>query len=134
MAGSTNAVLAILEKVSWLICCHLDLSRPQPTLLLSQISSKDKDFRYMATSDLLNLLQQDNFKVDSENERRLSAALLTQLEDPSGDISGLAVKWWVSLDGVFPLRSVVHGFQSVPEGSKLGFSLTHAYPALMVVL
>ena len=49
----------------------------------------------MATSDLLNELQKDSFKVDSESERRVSQALLTQLEDTSGDISGLAVKWWV---------------------------------------
>jgi cullin-associated NEDD8-dissociated protein 1 len=58
-----------------------------------QIASKDKDFRYMATSDLLNELQKDSFKVDGELEKRLSSALLTQLEDASGDISGLAVKW-----------------------------------------
>ena len=58
-----------------------------------QIASKDKDFRYMATSDLLSELQKDAFKVDAESERRLSQALLTQLEDASGDISGLAVKW-----------------------------------------
>ena len=47
----------------------------------------------MATSDLLSELQKDAFKVDAESERRLSQALLTQLEDASGDISGLAVKW-----------------------------------------
>ena len=47
----------------------------------------------MATSDLLNILQLDTFKVDGENEKRLSVALLAQLEDASGDISGLAVKW-----------------------------------------
>ena len=49
----------------------------------------------MATSDLLNELSKETFKVDSDSERRLSLALLTQLEDTSGDISGLAVKWWV---------------------------------------
>lgn len=47
----------------------------------------------MATSDLLNELQKDMFKVDGDLERKLSQALLNQLEDASGDISGLAIKW-----------------------------------------
>lgn len=64
-----------------------------PTPLLPQIASKDKDFRYMATSDLLNELQKPGFKVDAELGRRLGQVVLTQLEDASGDISGLAVKW-----------------------------------------
>jgi cullin-associated NEDD8-dissociated protein 1 len=59
-----------------------------------QIASKDKDFRYMATSDLLNELQKDSFKVDADMERKLCTVILTQLDDASGDISGLAVKWW----------------------------------------
>lgn len=62
-------------------------------LLRSQIASKDKDFRYMATSDLLAELGKDSFKVDPDLERRLCAAVAVQLEDVSGDISGLAVKW-----------------------------------------
>ncbi|KAG1681345.1 hypothetical protein FOA52_007393 [Chlamydomonas sp. UWO 241] len=60
--------------------------------ILEKIVSKDKDFRYMATSDLLNELQKDSFRVDSELERKLTHAMLNQLEDASGDISGLAVK------------------------------------------
>lgn len=59
--------------------------------------SKDKDFRYMATSDLLNELQKDMFKIEQDLERKLCQALLNQLEDASGDISGLAVKWCASL-------------------------------------
>jgi cullin-associated NEDD8-dissociated protein 1 len=58
-----------------------------------QIASKDKDFRYMATSDLLNELQKDNFKLDADTERKVSQIVLQQLDDASGDISGLAVKW-----------------------------------------
>eukprot|EP00198_Chlamydomonas_reinhardtii_P014096 XP_001703433.1 predicted protein [Chlamydomonas reinhardtii] len=60
-------------------------------VILEKITSKDKDFRYMATSDLLHELQKDTFKVDSEQERKLCNVILTQLEDPSGDISNLAV-------------------------------------------
>eukprot|EP00195_Chlamydomonas_chlamydogama_P007020 CAMPEP_0202892974 /NCGR_PEP_ID=MMETSP1392-20130828/2632_1 /ASSEMBLY_ACC=CAM_ASM_000868 /TAXON_ID=225041 /ORGANISM="Chlamydomonas chlamydogama, Strain SAG 11-48b" /LENGTH=1235 /DNA_ID=CAMNT_0049577131 /DNA_START=157 /DNA_END=3864 /DNA_ORIENTATION=- len=60
--------------------------------ILEKIASKDKDFRYMATSDLLNELQKDTFKTDADTERKLCMAVLHQLEDASGDISGLAVK------------------------------------------
>lgn len=63
----------------------------------------------MATSDLLNELSKDTFKVDTELEKRLSAALLTQLEDASGDISGLAVKWCVLLLGCVPRSCATKG-------------------------
>lgn len=62
-------------------------------VVMEKIASKDKDFRYMATSDLLNELQKDTFKVDQELEKKLCGVVLTQLEDPSGDISNLAVSW-----------------------------------------
>jgi len=60
--------------------------------ILEKIASKDKDFRYMATSDLLNELENENFKADPETERKICAIVLQQLEDTSSDISGLAVK------------------------------------------
>lgn len=47
----------------------------------------------MATSDLLNELQKDSFKLDTDTERKVSQIVLQQLDDASGDISGLAVKW-----------------------------------------
>ena len=47
----------------------------------------------MATSDLLNELQKDTFRTDVDSERKISQIVLQQLDDPSGDISGLAVKW-----------------------------------------
>lgn len=59
---------------------------------LERIASKDKDFRYMGTSDLLNELQKDTFRADADTERRLCLVVLQQLDDASGDISGLAVK------------------------------------------
>ncbi|KAK9861770.1 hypothetical protein WJX84_007141 [Apatococcus fuscideae] len=61
-------------------------------LILDKIASKDKDFRWMATSDLHNELQKPGFKTDAEMERRLCSAVLMQLDDASGEISGLAVK------------------------------------------
>lgn len=71
----------------------LDLLIDSKPAILLQIASKDKDFRYMATSDLLNELQKDNFKLDTDTERKVSQIVLQQLDDASGDISGLAVKW-----------------------------------------
>jgi len=48
----------------------------------------------MATSDLLNELSKDTFpQVDPELEKKLCNVVAVQLEDQSGDISGLAVKW-----------------------------------------
>ncbi|CAN6910236.1 unnamed protein product [Brassica oleracea] len=57
-----------------------------------QMTGKDKDYRYMATSDLLNELNKDSFKLDSDLEMRLSSIILQQLDDVAGDVSGLAVK------------------------------------------
>lgn len=62
---------------------------------LLQIASTDKDFRYMATSDLQNELAKPTFKTNDDTEKRLCNAILQQLDDTSGDISGLAVKWHV---------------------------------------
>ena len=57
------------------------------------MASKDKDFRYMAASDLQSELAKDGFQVEGDSEQRLVQAVLQQLEDPSGDISALGVKW-----------------------------------------
>ncbi|PPE02794.1 hypothetical protein GOBAR_DD00163 [Gossypium barbadense] len=55
------------------------------------MTGKDKDYRYMATSDLLNELNKEGFKADSV-EIKLSNIILQQLDDVAGDVSGLAVK------------------------------------------
>lgn len=47
----------------------------------------------MATSDLQGELAKDNFRTDGETEKKLCHVILQQLDDISGDISGLAVKW-----------------------------------------
>ena len=59
-----------------------------------QMTGKDKDYRYMATSDLLNELNKDNFKADADLETKLSNIIIQQLDDVAGDVSGLAVKWY----------------------------------------
>lgn len=62
------------------------------TGILEKMTGKDKDYRYMATSDLLNELSKEGFKADSDLEVKLSNTVLQQLDDAAGDVSGLAVK------------------------------------------
>ena len=61
----------------------------------------------MATSDLQGELAKDNFKTDGETEKKLCHAILQQLDDISGDISGMAVKWQV--------RSFIARFALAPD-------------------
>lgn len=51
----------------------------------------------MATSDLLNELNKETFKADTDLEIKLSNIIIQQLDDAAGDVSGLAVKWYVGL-------------------------------------
>ncbi|CAA0840045.1 Cullin-associated NEDD8-dissociated protein 1 [Striga hermonthica] len=62
------------------------------TGILEKMTGKDKDYRYMATSDLLNELNKEGFKLDSDLEAKLSNIVIQQLDDAAGDVSGLAVK------------------------------------------
>ncbi|XP_054801363.1 cullin-associated NEDD8-dissociated protein 1 [Prosopis cineraria] len=62
------------------------------TGILEKMTGKDKDYRYMATSDLLNELNKDTFKADTELEIKLTNIIIQQLDDAAGDVSGLAVK------------------------------------------
>ncbi|KAL9675175.1 hypothetical protein QQ045_003376 [Rhodiola kirilowii] len=62
------------------------------TGILEKMTGKDKDYRYMATSDLLNELNKENFKPDADLEIKLSNIVLQQLDDAAGDVSALAVK------------------------------------------
>ncbi|KAH6772632.1 cullin-associated and neddylation dissociated [Perilla frutescens var. hirtella] len=62
------------------------------TGILEKMTGKDKDYRYMATSDLLNELNKEGFKLDVDLEAKLSNIVIQQLDDAAGDVSGLAVK------------------------------------------
>ncbi|XP_042065121.1 cullin-associated NEDD8-dissociated protein 1-like [Salvia splendens] len=62
------------------------------TGILEKMTGKDKDYRYMATSDLLNELNKEGFKLDVDLEPKLSSIVIQQLDDAAGDVSGLAVK------------------------------------------
>lgn len=69
------------------------------------MTGKDKDYRYMATSDLLNELNKDSFRAEPDIEAKLTNSVLQQLNDAAGDVSGLAVKW--CLFGYFSIFSFV---------------------------
>lgn len=80
------------------------------------MTGKDKDYRYMATSDLLNELNKEGFKLDVELEGKLSSTVLQQLDDAAGDVSGLAVKWF----DLFPFV-VSYSCSAVPGLDRRGF-------------
>lgn len=58
-----------------------------------QMNSSDKDFRFMATNDLMSELQKDSIKLDDESERKVVRMLLKLLEDKNGEVQNLAVRW-----------------------------------------
>lgn len=60
--------------------------------LLEKMSSSDKDYRFMATNDLMSELQSDNIKLDDDSERKVVRMLLRLLEDKNGEVQNLAVK------------------------------------------
>ena len=60
--------------------------------ILEKTENRDKDFRYMATSDLLAELSKESFKPDTEGERRMVRSLLKLINDQSSDVQSLAVK------------------------------------------
>ncbi|KAM5147887.1 cullin-associated NEDD8-dissociated protein 1-like [Mantella aurantiaca] len=60
--------------------------------LLEKMTSSDKDFRFMATNDLMMELQKDSIKLDEDSERKVVKMLLKLLEDKNGEVQNLAVK------------------------------------------
>ncbi|VDO11592.1 unnamed protein product [Brugia timori] len=60
--------------------------------LLEKMSSTDKDYRFMATNDLIVELQNDSIKLDDESERRVVNMVVKLLEDKNGEVQNLAVK------------------------------------------
>lgn len=79
------------------------------------MTSVDKDFRFMATNDLMTELKNDSIKLDDDSERKVDfnfdffksyviysqflhfkkivKTLLKLLEDKNGEVQNLAVKW-----------------------------------------
>lgn len=62
---------------------------------LFQMTSSDKDFRFMATNDLLSELQKDSIKLDEDAEKKVVKTLLNLLKDTNAEVQNLAVKWCV---------------------------------------
>lgn len=60
--------------------------------LLDKMSSNDKDFRFMAISDLMNDLQKESIKLDDDSERRIVKGVLKLLEDTNGEVQNQAVR------------------------------------------
>ncbi|RWS15707.1 Cullin-associated NEDD8-dissociated protein 1-like protein [Dinothrombium tinctorium] len=60
--------------------------------LLEKMTSSDKDFRFMATNDLMAELQKDSIKLDDDGEKKIVKMLLKLLEDKNGEVQNLAVK------------------------------------------
>ncbi len=61
------------------------------------MASSDKDFRFMATNDLMGELQKDSIKLDDDSERKVVKMLLRLLEDKNGEVQNLAVRWYFFL-------------------------------------
>lgn len=99
--------------------------------LLEKIEHYDKDERYMATSDLCEVLKkhaaasnknqdvdmmdiQNNPTIDAASERKICQAVLRRVDDPSNDVQAIAVKTL----GV--LVTCVHEDQVVAIAGRLG--------------
>ena len=61
------------------------------------MGSSDKDFRFMATNDLMAELQKDSIKLDDDSERKVVKMLLKLLEDKNGEVQNLTVRWYKHL-------------------------------------
>jgi hypothetical protein len=60
------------------------------------MSSADKDFRYMATNDLMTELKKETFRLDTPTEAKMVTSVLKLIEDNNGEVQNLVVKWSVS--------------------------------------
>ena len=48
-------------------------------VLVFQMTSNDKDFRFMATNDLMTELQKDSIKLDDDSERKVHKTFLVSV-------------------------------------------------------
>lgn len=58
-----------------------------------QMTARDEDYRYIATSDLINELVKGRCVLNHQLEGRLTNTVFHTLLDPSEEVSKLAVKW-----------------------------------------
>ncbi|CAD5224823.1 unnamed protein product [Bursaphelenchus okinawaensis] len=64
----------------------------QISSLLEKMTSVDKDFRFMATNDLMGELEKEALKLDDEIEKKITRTLLKLLDDKNGEVQNLAVR------------------------------------------
>jgi cullin-associated NEDD8-dissociated protein 1 len=89
--------------------------------LLEKMTSTDKDFRFMATNDLMTELQKDSIKLDDDSERKVVRMLLKLLEDKNGEVQNLAVRCLGPLVGKvkdFQVESIVDHLCNNMVGDK----------------
>lgn len=60
--------------------------------LLDRMTSADKDFRFMATNDLMGELQHDNIRMDDDSETKVTNQIVTLLSDKNGEVQNVAVR------------------------------------------
>lgn len=60
--------------------------------LLDRMTNADKDFRFMATNDLMSELQKENIEWDDESEIKIIHQIIGLLKDKNGEVQNLAVK------------------------------------------
>jgi hypothetical protein len=53
-----------------------------------------KDLRWMSAADLMEMMKRPDWKRDNDQEKKLCELILKLLDDSSGDVSSLAVKWY----------------------------------------
>lgn len=62
------------------------------TSLLEKMGDSDKDFRFMALTDLMCELQKESLTLDPDTEEKIADRLLMLLGDKNGEVQNLAVK------------------------------------------
>ena len=96
------------------------------------MKSRDKDYRYMATSDLIVELESDTFNIDSGSQRKLVEQVLLLLDDNSNDVQEIAAKWFVTF-GCFSLQFDLFLLSTFAD-CKCFFSKHHLFRHRLVVL
>lgn len=69
--------------------------------LLNRMNDADKDFRFMATNDLMSELQRENIRWDDDSETQVTHKVLNLLGDKNGEVQNQAVKCLGHLVGKF---------------------------------
>lgn len=100
MSGQSFHIGNLTQKVTSCNCLVISDRLANVSFTRFQMTSGDKDFRFMATNDLLAELQKDSIKLDDEAEKKIVKTLLHLLKDTNAEVQNLAVKWFVFVIGL----------------------------------